>query len=385
MYRLSQEHALEQLELAKKALDYASEGITIADFRLDDMPLIYVNKGFERLTGYSEEEVVGKNCRFLQGKETQQAELDLLRAALKEGTQCSVLLKNYKKDGTLFYNQLNVAPIIDKEGNLTHYVGVQSDVTDIVLREKQLNKLNEELKKSNEELQKLNSQLNEIQSMAAHDIKNPLSNIMSTVELIQLFIEKDKLSESKLIEQLNNINKTSRRMLNIITDFLEVKKIDSGAVNYSPENSNIISLLEVVVNQYKTQASKKSIDLILENNSKIEQLNIDQYSFNTVFDNLISNAIKYSENNKEVKVTIENSETEVIISVKDNGNGISQEDQKKLFKHFQKLSNKPTGGESSTGLGLFIVKKNVEMMNAVIEVDSEINKGTTFKVIFKIN
>lgn len=102
---------------------------TISDFQQPDFPLVYVNSGFEKVTGYSAEEVLGRNCRFLQGEERDQPALDTLRQALIEGRKCEVLLRNYRKDGSFFWNDLNLYPLYDDEGNVTHFVGVQHDVT----------------------------------------------------------------------------------------------------------------------------------------------------------------------------------------------------------------------------------------------------------------
>lgn len=114
-----------QLELFKRAMDEASCGITIADARLPDMPLVYINKAFETITGYAREDVLGKNCRFLQGKNTKQPAIARIRKAISAGQALSVTLTNFRKDGTSFANQLHLAPIVS-EGVVTHYVGIQT-------------------------------------------------------------------------------------------------------------------------------------------------------------------------------------------------------------------------------------------------------------------
>jgi PAS domain S-box-containing protein len=117
----------------RRLLDWAvtasSNGILITDPNLPDNPIMYVNPAFERTTGYSAEEAIGRNCRFLQGEDRDQPALGELRAAIREGRGCQVVLRNYRKDGTLFWNELYVSPIHDEEGRLTYFVGVQNDVT----------------------------------------------------------------------------------------------------------------------------------------------------------------------------------------------------------------------------------------------------------------
>jgi phosphoserine phosphatase RsbU/P len=117
------------LALKERALDVAAEGVTIADARHPDRPLIYANQGFERMTGYAVSEVLGRNCRFLQGPDTDQSAMAEVRAALAEARPCVVEILNYRKDGGTFWNRLSITPVRASSGDLTHFIGVQSDVT----------------------------------------------------------------------------------------------------------------------------------------------------------------------------------------------------------------------------------------------------------------
>jgi PAS domain S-box-containing protein len=121
--------AQDQLELKDRALAATAEGVTIADLSLPDDPLIYANEGFERLTGYSVAEVIGRNCRFLQGPATDPATAEALRRAILERQAITVQLLNYRKDGKPFWNRLSITPVADASGTVTHFIGVQSDVT----------------------------------------------------------------------------------------------------------------------------------------------------------------------------------------------------------------------------------------------------------------
>ena len=116
-------------ELKHFALESTSCGVVISDMLAEDQPIIYVNKGFERVTGYLREEVIGRNCRFLQGEDSGQPQLEMIRHYLKLGEDGVVVIKNYRKDGTLFYNELYLSPIKNTEGIVTHFVGIQNDVT----------------------------------------------------------------------------------------------------------------------------------------------------------------------------------------------------------------------------------------------------------------
>ncbi len=133
------------LLLRDQAIAASSSGIVIADARLPDMPLIYINPAFESISGYTAAEVLGRNCRFLQGPDRQQPGLDELRASLREVRSCSVVLRNYRKDGTLFWNELNMSPVFDEAGRLTHFIGVQTDITRRKLAEEALQQSRDDL------------------------------------------------------------------------------------------------------------------------------------------------------------------------------------------------------------------------------------------------
>jgi len=134
-----------ELSLKNRALDAAAEGITITDRRRPDNPLIYVNEGFERLTGYSAAEVLGRNCRFLQGPHTDPAAADEIRRSVREERPSVVELLNHRKDGAPFWNRLSITPVRDDSGAVTHFIGVQSDVTDRRNAEEALRSANREL------------------------------------------------------------------------------------------------------------------------------------------------------------------------------------------------------------------------------------------------
>jgi PAS domain S-box-containing protein len=136
----------EQLTLFERAIETAVQGVTIADARQDDMPLIYLNEAFEEITGYTVPECLGENCRFLQGEGTDEETVAEIRRALDEETPVSVEILNYRKDGTPFWNQLDIVPVRDESGTVTHYLGLQQDVTGRIEREQRLSVLDRVLR-----------------------------------------------------------------------------------------------------------------------------------------------------------------------------------------------------------------------------------------------
>jgi len=119
-------------ELLLKAVNASNDGTVIAEQEGDDNILIYVNPAFERLTGYQRDEILYQDCRFLQANDREQASLKEIRKAIQAGKPARVVLRNYRKDGSLFWNELSITPVYNDEDNLTYYIGIQKDVSEIV-------------------------------------------------------------------------------------------------------------------------------------------------------------------------------------------------------------------------------------------------------------
>ena len=126
-------------------LDGSINGITLSDPDLDDNPIVYANKSFEKITGYSQEEIVGRNCRFLQGAERDQPELKAVRDAINNAKPCEVTIRNFRKNGELFYNRLSITPLFDNNGRLIYFLGVQYDVTQQVRAQEEISRLHQVL------------------------------------------------------------------------------------------------------------------------------------------------------------------------------------------------------------------------------------------------
>lgn len=132
-------------QVLSKILDSCVNGVSLADPDQPDMPLVYVNKAFEAITGYTLAETVGKNCRFLQGNEHDQEGVLQLREAIKNKKSIEVVLRNYRKNGELFYNHLLMSPLFDSKGNLLYFLGVQYDITPQILAEEEIKSLKKQL------------------------------------------------------------------------------------------------------------------------------------------------------------------------------------------------------------------------------------------------
>jgi PAS domain S-box-containing protein len=131
-------------------LDTVVNGITLSDPDQPDNPIVYANAAFELITGYEQEEIIGRNCRFLQGNDREQPEIERIREALRTHEPVTVTLRNYRKDGTLFYNRFSIRPLFDRAGRLIYYLGVQYDVTEQIRAQEELARLNALLRAAGE-------------------------------------------------------------------------------------------------------------------------------------------------------------------------------------------------------------------------------------------
>jgi PAS domain S-box-containing protein len=143
------------LSLLKQAIDTANDGLVIAEQEGDDTILLYVNEAFERLTGFSEDEILYQDCRFLQGDDRDQEGREVIRCAIDAGKPCRVRLRNYHKDGSLFWNELSITPLFSEEDGITYYIGVQKDVSREVEIERQLIEAQQQIKQLEETIASL--------------------------------------------------------------------------------------------------------------------------------------------------------------------------------------------------------------------------------------
>ncbi len=234
------------------------------------------------------------------------------------------------------------------------------------------------IRNQNLELFKLNEEKNEFLGIAAHDLKNPLSAIMGLSELI--LREDMGFDIDEMRDFTKDINTSALQMFKLVTDLLDVNAIEQGKINLLMEDFPLANVVNDCYTNYIKRAADKSIELIFDNSISDNSCYADSGKVAQVIDNLVSNAIKFSPYEKNIYINVNEDENYLITEVKDEGPGISKEDQQKMFTKFQKLSARPTGNENSTGLGLSIVKRLVEEMKGKIEVESEIGNGATFRL-----
>lgn len=241
-----------------------------------------------------------------------------------------------------------------------------------------LQNVNLQLETQNEELIVLNNNKNEFLGIAAHDLRSPLANIVALASM---------LHPSRAAEDLawasGAIETSAAKMLNLIERLLEMNSLERGGVALHLVDVDIAECFRQSANNHTPQAEAKKI-ILLTNAAPSCHALADKQAVEQIADNLLSNAIKYSPTEKRIWITVESCGSIIRASVRDEGQGLSETDKRKVFTSFAKLSARPTGGETSTGLGLSIVKTLVEMMRGSVRVESEYGSGATFIVEFPV-
>ncbi|MFQ3599021.1 MAG: tetratricopeptide repeat-containing sensor histidine kinase [Chloroherpetonaceae bacterium] len=235
------------------------------------------------------------------------------------------------------------------------------------------NALNE-VQLQKERAEEANKLKTEFLGIAAHDLKNPLQSIMGFADLIAERID-DKAS---VLSYSQIIKRSSERMFNIVSALLKNLRYDATQLSLNPELADVGEVLRLVLEHNLPQIERKSLLLLTELEPNCTA-RIDLVYMSEAFDNLISNAIKYSPSGKHITVSLQRASNSIRIAIKDEGQGLTEDDKTKLFIQFQSLSAKPTGGESSTGLGLYIVKQIVEKHGGRVWAESSgEHQGATF-------
>jgi len=227
----------------------------------------------------------------------------------------------------------------------------------------------------NDKLKAVNAEKDRYLGIAAHDLRNPLSSMRGLSELML----ETPLEPEQQREFLATIHRTSDEMLGLVNDLLDVSVIESGKLDLRRTDQDVAKLIQRRIRHLEPHARGKKIALAVDARDG-QRASIDAARFGQVIDNLVSNAIKFSPSGTTVQVSLRAGNGSFAFSVHDQGPGIPEEERKLLFRSFQKLSARPTGGEKSTGLGLAIVKKIVDAHGGTIEVESPPGGGTRFTV-----
>lgn len=254
------------------------------------------------------------------------------------------------------------------------YNNHQKNKSNALLKQRRL-----EIEEQNKQLARLNKEKDEFLSMAAHDLRNPLSTIMGAVNLLRT---EEELEENDIDEYSQLIETSSNRMFSLINSFLEIKSNENGDHNLPVSRVDVNKAIKQSIRHFQKSADAKSIELLKQLVKVPGPVLGNTNSLIRIFDNLISNAVKFSPEGKQVIITSTVEDDCVRVSIRDEGPGLSKDDHAKLFGQYARLSTQPTGNETSTGLGLYIVKKITTSLNGRVWCTSEPGQGAVFYVEF---
>ncbi|GFD78044.1 hypothetical protein KUL118_09060 [Tenacibaculum sp. KUL118] len=352
------------------AMDEATVSIIISDIKRIGQPVIYVNNAFEALTGFTRDEIIGKNCRVLQTNETDSEALNNIRHAIATREPIETTLINAKKDGTPFFNRLNLTPV-KINGEVTHYIGFQQDVT----QQRQTETYLQEAREKAEESARLKSSF--LASMS-HEIRTPIHGISGVLQLLA----SSELSEEQK-HYLSLAKFSIQGLLHIVNDILDFSKIEAGQLQIEQSPFDILDSLENLQRQYAIMCQEKGLELHFHFDLQgFHVVRGDDVRFRQILSNLLGNAVKFTDKGYiEVTTSIKQNADDtltLLCRVKDTGIGIAQDKQKKIFDVFTQEDLSTTRKFGGTGLGLSISKQLCELMGGEIKLDSIKGQGSTF-------
>jgi PAS domain S-box-containing protein len=331
--------------------------------------IVFVNPAFSEMTGYKSGEVVGKTPAVFMGKKSVENDITELSKALKGKAEYKFETLNHKKNGEEYWVFISMIPITNQEGEHSHWISIQRDITEDKKLEKEKEQLIRELTQNNKDLKQFSY-------ITSHNLRAPLSNLTGLLNLM----EDIKVEDPELKEILNGFSKSTHLLNETINDLVKVIIIKDNP-SIQREEVLIKDVFENVFNQLSFLISlhKPILKIELE---KVTILHVNKAYLESILLNLFTNSIKYRSPKRKLRIFVSSTEIgeNIILVFKDNGIGIDLErNRDKVFGLYQRFHNYP----DSKGLGLYLVKSQVESMGGTIIIESEVNKGTTFTLTFK--
>ena len=345
--------------------------------------ITYVNEKFCKISGYSPEELVGHSHSVVRHPDMPSSVFEDIWKTIQNKQTWSGEITNLAKDGSTYYVNSHILPVLDYKNNIIGYLSIREDVTLTVNLRKQLEDNVVEIEHKKKAAEEANSAKSEFLSSMSHELRTPLNAIIGFSQLLEI----SDLTEPQL-KRVKNIEASGQHLLDLINDILEFAKIDAGSLSLSIEKVAVYPIISEIFALSQSQAEQDGISLDIEDPKGTDYLvEADRVRLKQVCLNLLSNAIKYNRKNGQIFIRCEVAEKEQKqywqFMVRDTGLGIPKEQINDLFEPFNRLGHEGSNIEG-TGIGLSITKSLVEKMHGWIEVESEEGVGSTFSIFLPL-
>jgi PAS domain S-box-containing protein len=362
----------QRLKLLETVITQTKDSVIIIEPDLFDgnIPrIVYVNPAFTVMSGYDSEEIIGKSPSIFIGPNSDMQEFEKLSTSIKNKKECQIETISYKKNSEEYWVGFSMLPVYNSDGELSHWVSIQRDISELKKQEVEKEQLIRELTQNNKDLQQFSY-------ITSHNLRAPLSNLTGLLNLIKDI----PIQDPELKEILDGFNKSTHLLNETIEDLVKVivikdnPSIQKDDLSLKDVFENVFSQLDFLIGFHKP--------IIIIDFDKVPLIKTNKAYLESILLNLLTNAIKYKSENKRSKICISANQINdtVYLIFKDNGIGIDLVRNKdKVFGLYQRFHDFP----DSKGLGLYLVKSQVEAMGGSISIESEVNKGTTFTLTFK--
>lgn len=361
----------ENLKLLETVVTQTKDAVVItkSDSNSETFPnIIYVNNAFCTMTGYKSKKVLSKPFNPFNTEELDSHEYEKFIAAIAEKRECQIETLTKKKNKEEYWVRFSMIPIYNSDNELSHWISIQKDVTEERKQEKEKEQLIRELTQNNKDLKQFSY-------ITSHNLRAPLSNLIGLLNLI----EDIPINDSELLEIINGFKKSTHLLNETINDLVKIIVI-KDKISIQKENVTINEVVEHVFSQLKFQI-EQSKPILKLNFDEADIIYTNKAYLESILINLLTNSIKYKSETKKLKIsiTIKKTNNSTILKFKDNGIGIDlKRNSEHIFGLYQRFHDYP----DSKGLGLYLVKSQIESLGGTIAIESEVNKGTEFTLTF---
>ncbi|MGF1585758.1 MAG: PAS domain S-box protein [Bacteroidales bacterium] len=357
--------AIKQLKLLSRTVEQSPVSIVITNTSGN---IEYVNPAFVKTTGYSLEEVKGRNPRILKSGYQSKKFYQQLWSTILSGRDWTGVFRNKKKSGQLFWEETVISPILNDRGEVINFVSIREDITE-------RKKMVEDLIAAKEKAEENDRLKLAFLANMSHEMRTPMNGILGFAEILK----EPGLDQHKQLKYLDIIQKSGHRMLDTVNDLIDISKIETGQVKMYITESNLNEQLENLIEFFLPQARQKGLELILKDLVPKEYAiqKTDRTKIDSILTNLIKNAIKFTDHGKiEVGFKLKADHLEYYVA--DTGIGIPFHRQEAIFNRFEQADIEDAKAFQGSGLGLTISRSYAKMLGGEIRLESDVRSGSTF-------